>query len=110
MDNIVSENMKMLRLLFGYTTDEVAGILELAPQDYARYESGELEVPYQALEKVSDLYGCDVTLLFEECDNIESKLLLPKFRVGRANIVDEREIMNFKSIVKSYMAMESQMV
>ena len=60
MSNTIATNLKKLREAARYTQDEVAQALGITRSAYSNYESGEREAPYDVLEKVSDLFGCDM--------------------------------------------------
>ena len=86
MRNIIATNLKKL------------GITRSA---YSNYESGEREAPYDVLEKVSDLFGCDMYILFEENENADAMILASAFRLDGLTDEDTAEIIRFKDIVKS---------
>lgn len=107
MGNIISTNLKKLREAARYTQDEVAQALGITRSAYSNYESGEREVPYDVLEKASDLFGCDMYLLFEENENADAMILASAFRLDGLTDEDAVEIVRFKDIVKSYLKMEA---
>lgn len=107
MSNIISTNLKKLREAARYTQDEVAQVLGITRSAYSNYESGEREVPYDVLEKASDLFGCDMYLLFEENENADAMILASAFRLDGLTDEDAVEIVRFKDIVKSYLKMEA---
>lgn len=107
MGNIISTNLKKLREAARYTQDEVAQVLGITRSAYSNYESGEREVPYDVLEKASDLFGCDMYLLFEENENADAMILASAFRLDGLTDEDAVEIVRFKDIVKSYLKMEA---
>ncbi len=59
------------------------------------------------LEKVSDLFGCDMYVLFEENENADAMILASAFRLDGLTDEDADEIVRFKDIVKSYLKMEA---
>ena len=75
MSNTIATNLKKLREAARYTQDEVAQALGITRSAYSNYESGEREAPYDVLEKVSDLFGCDMYVLFEENENADAMIL-----------------------------------
>lgn len=107
MSNTVATNLKKLREAARYTQDEVAQALGITRSAYSNYESGEREAPYDVLEKVSDLFGCDMYLLFEENENADAMILASAFRLDGLTDEDAVEIVRFKDIVKSYLKMEA---
>lgn len=107
MNNIVANNLKKLREAARYTQDEVSQALGITRSAYSNYESGEREAPYDILEKVSDLFGCEMYVLFEENENAEAMIFASAFRLDGLTETDAEEIMRFKDIVKSYLKMEA---
>jgi transcriptional regulator with XRE-family HTH domain len=107
MNQVVARNLKKLREAAGYTQDEVAQALGVTRSAYSNYESGDREAPYDVLEKVSDFFGCDMYILFEENENVDALILASAFRIEGINPEDAAEIMHFKDIVKSYLKMEA---
>ncbi len=107
MSNTIATNLKKLREAARYTQDEVSQALGITRSAYSNYESGEREAPYDVLEKVSDLFGCDMYILFEENENADAMILASAFRLDGLNDEDAAEIVRFKDIVKSYLKMEA---
>lgn len=107
MDKVIARNLRKLRDTARYTQDEVAQALKITRSAYSNYESGEREVPYDVIENASNFYGCDMTLLFEENDNVDAMILAAAFRIDGITPEDTVEIMRFKEIVKSYLKMEA---
>lgn len=107
MSNIIATNLKKLREAARYTQDEVAQALGITRSAYSNYESGDRETPYDVLEKVSDLFGCDMYVFFEENKNADAMILASAFRLEGLTDEDAVEIIRFKDIVKSYLKMEA---
>ncbi len=107
MSNIVATNLKKLREAACYTQDEVAQALGITRSAYSNYESGERDAPYDVLEKVSDFFGCDMYVLFEDNENADAMILASAFRLDGLTDEDAIEIVRFKDIVKSYLKMEA---
>lgn len=107
MSNTIATNLKKLREAARYTQDEVSQALGITRSAYSNYESGEREAPYDVLEKVSDLFGCDMYVLFEENENADAMILASAFRLDGLTDEDAAEIVRFKDIVKSYLKMEA---
>ena len=107
MSNTIATNLKKLREAARYTQDEVSQALGVTRSAYSNYESGEREAPYDVLEKVSDLFGCDMYILFEENENADAMILASAFRLDGLTDEDAAEIVRFKDIVKSYLKMEA---
>lgn len=107
MDKIIAINLKKLRETARYTQEETAQALGITRSAYSNYESGDREVPYDLIEKASDLFGCDMTTLFEENEVGDAMILASAFRINGMAPEDAAEIMRFKDIVKSYLKMEA---
>ena len=107
MSNTIATNLKKLREAARNTQDEVSQALGITRSAYSNYESGEREAPYDVLEKVSDLFGCDMYILFEENENADAMILASAFRLDGLTDEDAAEIVRFKDIVKSYLKMEA---
>lgn len=107
MDKTITKNLKKLRETAQYTQEEIAQALGITRSAYSNYESGDREVPYDVIERASDFYGCDMTLLFEDNKNIDAMILASAFRIEGIAPEDTPEIIRFKDIVKSYLKMEA---
>lgn len=107
MDRIIAHNIKKLRETARYTQDEVAQALGITRSRYSNYESGDREIPYDIIEKASDFFGCDMTVFFEENENVDALILASAFRIDGMTADDAHEILRFKDIVKSYLKMET---
>lgn len=107
MNDIIARNLKKLREFASYTQEDVSKAIGITRSAYSNYESGEREMPYDVMEKISDLYGCEMIMLFEENQDIESQLMVSAFRIEGMSPQDTDEIMRFKDIVKSYLKLEA---
>lgn len=103
---IVGENIKKMRELSGFTQEQVAKAVGIERSAYSNYEGGTREVSYDILESISNLFGCDSFLLFEDTVQAENEILATAFRITDLEEADLKEIANFKDIVKSYLKME----
>lgn len=108
MNKIIAQNLKALRNYNRFTQDQVADFLGLNNRStYSNYESGDREAPLDVLEKCADLYGCDLSLLFEENESSTREMLVCAFRVDNIESSDMNEIAAFKNIVKNYLKLNS---
>ena len=107
MKKIIANNLKTFREVTRYTQDDVAHALGITRQSYSNYEAGDVEIPYDILEKVSYLFGCDMHGLFEENENAETLMLASALRFDGLTDSDRAEMMRFNDIVKSYLKMEA---
>lgn len=107
MKNITASNLKKLREAAKYAQDEVAVAIGVTRSAYSNYESGDREMPFDVLEKASNLFGCEMNVFFEDNENVDALILASAFRLDGMESADMAEIMNFKEIVKSYIKMEA---
>lgn len=106
MDEVVGRNLKKFRDVSSYTQAEVASALGIKRSAYSNYESGEREMPLNVLEKAADFFGCELYLFFEEEPSTDDMILASAFRLDNLSDNDLQEIIQFKSIVKSYLKMD----
>lgn len=106
MNKTIARNIKKLRETARFTQDDVALALGVTRSAYSNYESGDIEMPYDVIEKASDFFGCDMTVFFDENENVNTIILASAFRIDGITPEDAGEIMRFKDIVKSYLKME----
>jgi transcriptional regulator with XRE-family HTH domain len=64
METTIGRNLKLLREANSFTQDQVASFLGINRSTYSNYESGDREAPLEVLEKASDLFGCELSILF----------------------------------------------
>ena len=106
MKSVVGKNLKSLRVANGYNQENVAEFMGINRSTYSNYESGDREAPLDVLEKAALLFGCDLSLFFEEDQNALKGMLACAFRADNLNIDDMKEVADFKNIVLNYMKME----
>lgn len=105
-DKIVGNNLRLIRETNKYTQEQVSNYLEINRSTYSNYETGEREIPMDLLEKLSNLMGCELSLFFEENDEIRDKMLTCAFRIDSLSSDDMNVIAKFKSIVMNYLKMD----
>lgn len=106
VNQIVGGNLKKIRELSGFTQEQVAKSIEIERSAYSNYEGGTREVPYNILENISNLFGCESFILFEDNVQASDEILATAFRISDLEDNDLKEIANFKDIVKSYLKIE----
>ena len=106
---VVGRNLKALREANGYTQEQVANFLGIGRSAYANYEAGERETPMEVMERASELFGCELALLFEEDEQAVKNMLVCAFRADNLSVNDMEEVGGFKNIVLNYMKMERLM-
>ena len=106
---VVGRNLKALREANGYTQEQVANFLGIGRSAYANYEAGERETPMEVMERASELFGCELALLFDEDEQAVKNMLVCAFRADNLSVNDMKEEAAFKNIVLNYMKMERLM-
>ena len=106
---VVGRNLKALREANGYTQEQVANFLGIGRSAYANYEAGERETPMEVMERASELFGCELALLFDEDEQAVKNMLVCAFRADNLSVNDLQEVEAFKNIVLNYMKMERLM-
>ncbi len=103
---LIARNVKRMREASGYTQEKVADFLGVGRSAYANYEAGEREIPLPLMEKLADLYGCEVFDLYTEDEATLTGMLVTAFRVESLSPDDMRQIAAFKRIVKNSLKMD----
>lgn len=103
---IISKNIKRMREACKFTQEQVSQFLGIGRSAYSNYETGDRELPLEVMEKLADLYGCDLFLLYEEDADIVKNMLTTAFRVDDLSADDMKQIADFKAVVKNYLKMD----
>lgn len=103
---IIASNVKRLREASGFKQEAVADFLGIKRSAYANYESGMRELSLTLMEKISDLYGCDMFDLYSDEETVVSSMLATAFRVDSLSKEDMEQIAAFKRIVKNSLKMD----
>ena len=104
--HILAQNIKRLRDACEFNQEQVASFLGLTRSAYANYESVQREIPFHVLEKLSDLYGCDMYELYSEDGQVVENMLATAFRVDKLCPEDLEQLAAFKRIVKNSLKMD----
>lgn len=104
---IIARNIKLLREASNYTQESVASFLGIGRSAYSNYETGDREIPLSLMEKLADLYGCDLYDMYTEDEKALAGMLVTAFRVDNLSPDDMRQIAAFKRIVKNSLLMDS---
>lgn len=105
----VAKNIKVLRKANGFTQERLAEYLNVGRSAYANYESGEREAPLDVLERLADLFGCDLYELYEDDQDVQENMLATAFRVDDLSLEDMNQVAAFKRMVKNYLKMDSML-
>ncbi len=57
----VSDKIRFMRQLKGWSQEEMAEKLEMSPNGYANIERGETDVRFSRLEQIADVFGTNLT-------------------------------------------------
>ena len=87
MESVVGRNLKLLRDANGYKQETVAEFLGVN-------------------RSAAALFGCELSLLFEEEEKALHGALACAFRADNLSPADMKEVADFKNIVLNYMKME----
>lgn len=105
-NQIIGENLKKIRELSGFTQEQTAKAIGIERSAYSNYEGGTREIPYGILESISNLFGCEPFILYEDNVEADNEIMATAFRISDLDDNDLKEIAHFKDIVKSYIKME----
>ena len=100
------KNIRAIRNRLGYTQEVVADVLGIARPTYTEYETKDIDIPIETLEKLSDFFGVELVSFFAENEDQLKDHLVCAFRMENASADDLKRITHFKSIVKNYIKMK----
>ena len=103
---IISENIRRMREACKFTQEQVSQFLGIGRSAYSNYETGDRELPLEVMERLADLYGCDLYLLYEKDTDLVKNMLTTAFRVDDLSAEDMKQIADFKAVVKNYLKMD----
>ncbi len=103
---IIAKNLKTLREANGFTQEQLANYLSIKRSAYSNYELGDREIPLRIMERLADLYGCDLYSLYEENESTLKDTLATAFRIDNLSDNDLQQIAIFKKVVKNYLKMD----
>jgi len=103
---LIANNIKRMREVSGFTQENVAGFLGIKRSAYANYEAGDREIPLSLMEKLADLYGCELFDLYTEDEVALAGMLVTAFRVDSLSPEDMAQVAAFKRIVKNSLKMD----
>jgi transcriptional regulator with XRE-family HTH domain len=103
---IIAKNLKRLRDASGFTQENIADFLGIKRSAYSNYELGDREIPLSLMEKMADLYGCDMYDLYSDEEGVVKNMLVTAFRVDCLSPEDMVQVAAFKRIVKNSLKMD----
>lgn len=111
MQKTFGRNLKAWRVNMGYSQGRIAEYLEISRENISYYETGERDIPVKHLEKISELFGIEPELLFEEDLKIQDTEMALAFRNDDNLSLDSmKKLAQFKKIVRNYLMMESKIM
>ena len=102
----IQNNIRAIRKKLGCTQETVADVLGIARPTYAEYETKDVDIPLDTLEKLSDFFGVELCSFFAENEEQLKDALVCAFRTDGVSVEDLRTIAKFKAIVKNYIKMK----
>lgn len=85
----------------------MAKFLGIKRSTYSNYETGDREIPLLLMERLADLYGCDLYELYSEDDHVKDAMLVTAFRMDELSPNDMEQVAAFKRVVKNYLKMDN---
>lgn len=105
-NEIVGRNLRNMRDLNNFTQEMTADALGIGRSTYDSYENGRREAPISVLERVSDLFGCELQQLFSREGPVNTGVLVCAFRQEGLTPDDLNAIADFKALAKQYMKLK----
>jgi len=105
MQALIGNNIAKIRKAQGLTQDNLASYLGLSRVQVSHFERGERDISVTDLNKLSDLFGIELSELLEEDLKIQNLNLAFAFRNENPES-DLEQIASFKKIVMNYLKME----
>lgn len=103
---IIGKNLAALREIRKLSQDEVAAFLGVSRPLVSYYENGQRPISLPHLEKLSDLFGVEVSDLMEESTANQQANLAFAFRTDGLSVEDLNSIGDFQKVVKNYLKMK----
>lgn len=106
MKNIIGNNILKIRRQQKLTQEDLAVYLGVSREQISNYERGTRSISVEDLERLSDLFGIDLSDLFEENFDLQNMNLAFAFRSCNSK-EDLQHIASFKKVVMTYIKMKS---
>jgi transcriptional regulator with XRE-family HTH domain len=104
-NNLISHNIKNLRVKFGYSQTFIAEYLKLTPAAVNQYENDARTVPETVIEALAILYNVDEYDLYEKDPEKQDMLTSFAFRADELSAEDLATVSKFKKIINNYLNM-----
>jgi len=102
---MLGETLKQLREANNFTQENVSDYLGIKRSTYSNYETGDREAPLMVLDKLANLYGCDLYDLECEDKDVLQGVVACAFRVDSLSVEDMKQVAAFKQLVLNYVKM-----
>ena len=106
-NNIISKNIRDLRVKFGYTQAFIADYLNITPAAVNQYENDARSIPESVVDKLALLFNVDAYDLYEDNPEKQSLITIFAFRADELAATDMQEVSKFKKIIYNYINMSS---
>lgn len=103
---MLGEALKQLREANNFTQENVSDYLGIKRSTYSNYETGDREAPLTVLDKLANLYGCDLYDLECEDKDVLQGVVACAFRVDSLSVEDMKQVAAFKQLVLNYVKMK----
>lgn len=105
MQELIGSNIAKIRKAQGLTQDDIASHLGLSRIQISYYERGGRNISATDLNKLSELFGIELSELLEEDLHLQNLNLAFAFRSDNSES-DFEQIASFKKVVMNYLKME----
>ena len=61
----IAMRIRDMREILGYSMQRMAELTEISEEDYKRYESGNVDLPFTFIHKCANVFGVEITVLLE---------------------------------------------
>lgn len=86
----VSKNIKFLRLIYGYSQQEISDMLRMSRGAYVKMENGGKQLDFEILAALSDFYDVDITYLvsYDICDQMLNMIRVDQEAVRASSFIE----------------------
>lgn len=99
MADTIGKNLRALRTANHFTIEQVAQFLGISTSMYQAIEAGERNAQLKHLEKLSSLFGFNLSMITSSDKELVDSMLLCAFRVEGLTTEDLKQVASFKEIV-----------
>ena len=99
MAGAIGNNLKKLRAANHFTIEQVAQYLGISTSMYQAIEAGDRTAQLKYLEKLSSLFGFELSMITSPDKDVVESMLMCAFRVEGLTTEDLDQVSSFKEIV-----------